>query len=157
MNNSHQQRLGAFGDKGGLPDGEWHTLDAVSAGTCALFDTGSREYLFLVTGTWKPSNERCVSIQSHVYNLMTRYGDDSTALYVCRKDRRSPKVYQYQLGDFDPSRCEVLPPRNDVESITHKQHTVPLNRTRGVYNELNDGQERFIRSVQGEIPMSLDV
>lgn len=157
MNDSHQQRLGAFSDKGGLPDGEWQTLDAVAAGTCALFDTGSREYLFLVTGTWKPSNERCVSIQSHVYNLLTRYGDDSTILYVCRKDRRSPEVHQFQLGDFDPSRCRMLSPHDKVESITHDQHTVPLNRARGVYHELNDGQERFIRSIQEDVSISLDV
>ncbi len=123
MSDSHQQRLGAFGDKGGLPDGGWQTLDAVTAGTCALFDTGSREYLFLVTGTWAPSNERCVSIQSHVYKKLTRYGDDSTSLYVCRKDRRSPEVYQFQLGDFAESRCAVLPPRDDVGSITNEQHT----------------------------------
>lgn len=157
MSNSHQQRLGAFGDKGGLPDGEWQTLDEVVAGTCALFNTGSREYLFIVTGTWKPSNWRCVSIQSHVYNLLTRYGDDSTTLYVCRKDRCSPEVYQFQLGDFDPSRCWVLPPCDDVEGITHQQYTVSLNRARGIYHEINNGQEQFIRSIQDEISMRLDI
>lgn len=148
MSASHQQRLGAFGDKGGLPDGSWQTLDEVTAGTCALFDTGSQEYLFLVTGTWVPSNERCVSIQSHIYNVLTMYGDDSTSLYVCRKDRRSPEVYQFHLGDFSPNRCRVLPPREDVRSITHEQHTIPLEQARGIYFELNDGHERFLHSVQ---------
>ncbi|PYZ02856.1 hypothetical protein C8039_07780 [Halogeometricum sp. wsp3] len=82
-------------------------------------------------------DERCVSIRSNDYKKLTRYGDDSTSLYVCRKDRRSPEVYQFQLGDFAESRCAVLPPRDDVGSITNEQHTVPLNRARGVYYERN--------------------
>lgn len=41
MIDSHQQRLGAFGDKGGLADREWQMIDAVVSRTCTLFDTGS--------------------------------------------------------------------------------------------------------------------
>lgn len=148
MTNSYQQGLAAFGDDTPLREGDYERLDAVDAGTCALFDTGDDKYLFLVTGTWNPSNERCVSIQSHVYNILTHYGDDSTTLYVVDKDRRSPRVCQFQLGDFDPTRCRVLPPRENVDSITHDQHTVPLACSRAVYHEMNDQQREFLRSLE---------
>lgn len=157
MNDSYQQGLGAFDDTD-KPSGDWDTIDAVDAGTAALFDTGERYHLTLITGTWTPSRgERSVSIQSHVYDVLTGYCDEDTPLYVIDKDRRSPQVYRFELGQFAPKRCKVYPPRDDVPTITHDQHTRALSEARAEYRTLTDAQREFIRSVEDEIPIRLQV
>jgi len=157
MTDSFQQGLGAFEDTG-THSGDWEKVGAVVAGTAAVMDTGDETHLLLLTGTWTPSRgERSVSIQSHVFDVLRSYCDDDAPLYVVDKDRRSPKVYRYELGDFDANRCKVYPPRDDVATITHEQHTVPLSHCRAKYHSLNDGQKAFIRLVEEDIPMRLQI